>query len=62
MWSVRRLPGERMWVRITHREGSKLTRTLENWPVFVYLNPGDIVTFDIDDIIDYDYEGEQMAA
>ena len=28
MWSVKRMPGERMWVTITHRDGDNLTGTL----------------------------------
>ena len=40
-----RMPGERMWVMITHRNGDNLTGTLENWPVFAHLWPGETVTF-----------------
>lgn len=52
MWSVRRYPGERMWVRITERRGDRLVGTLECWPVFVFMDPGTKVRFKIDDIID----------
>lgn len=51
-WSVARFPGERMWVRVTHRDGDRLKGNLENWPLFVHLYPGERVTFVIDDIID----------
>lgn len=51
-WSVARLPGERMWVRVTHRDGDRLKGNLENWPLFVHLHTGERVTFFIDDIID----------
>ena len=37
MWSMKRMPGERMWITITYRDGDNLTGTLENWPVFYYL-------------------------
>lgn len=51
-WSVARFPGERMWVRVTHRDGDRLKGNLENWPLFVHLYPSERVTFVIDDIID----------
>jgi hypothetical protein len=54
MWDVARLPGERMWVRVTHRAGDRLKGTIENWPAFVYKNPGETIRFRIDDIIDCD--------
>jgi hypothetical protein len=53
-WSVARFPGERMWVRVTHRDGDRLKGDLENWPLYVHLHPGEQVTFVIDDIIDCD--------
>lgn len=53
-WSVGRFPGERMWVRVTHRDGDRLKGDLENWPLYVHLHPGEQVTFVIDDIIDCD--------
>lgn len=53
-WSVARFPGERMWVRVTHRDGDRLKGDLENWPLYVHLYPGEQVTFFIDDIIDCD--------
>jgi hypothetical protein len=58
MWSVKRMPGERMWVTITHRDGDNLTGTLYNWAVFAYLRPDETVTFHIDDIIDCIFEDE----
>lgn len=54
-WSVARFPGERMWVRVTHRDGDRLKGSLENWPLFVHLKPGERVNFVIDDIIDCDF-------
>ena len=54
MWSVARFPGERMWVRVTHRDGDHLKGDLENWPMFVHIHPGERVEFRIDDIIDCD--------
>ncbi|XAS71997.1 hypothetical protein VUN82_23480 [Micrococcaceae bacterium Sec5.1] len=51
-WAVARFPGERMWVRVTHRDGDRLKGNLENWPLYVHLHPGERVTFLIDDIID----------
>jgi hypothetical protein len=53
-WSVARFPGERMWVRVTHRDGDRLKGDLENSPLYVHLHPGEQVTFVIDDIIDCD--------
>lgn len=53
-WSVARFPGERMWVRVTHRDGDQLQGSLENWPLYVHMHPGERVTFVIDDIIDCD--------
>jgi len=63
MWHVKRMPGERMWVWITHRDGDLLIGTLRNDPVFVFKGYGDTVKFHIDDIIDcsYDEEAEQVA-
>ncbi|WP_406025384.1 DUF2314 domain-containing protein [Nocardioides sp. NBC_00850] len=52
MWSVKRFPGERMWVTITERNGKDLVGTLDNDPIFVHLTYGDTVKFQIDDIID----------
>lgn len=65
VWAVKRLPGEKMWVRITKRDGDRFVGTLQNWPVFVHLNPGEVVKFHVDDIIDFimeDDEGEEDAA
>lgn len=58
MWSVRRMPGERMWVTILHRDGDLLVGTLSNSPVFVHMNHGETVKFHIDDIIDCKFEHE----
>lgn len=62
MWLVRRDPGERMWVRITEREGDRIVGTLLNWPLFVRMNPGEKVKFHIDDIIDCEYAEEDGQA
>lgn len=65
MWSVRRSHGERMWVRITQRNGDEFTGTLENWPVMAYLRHGDRVRFQADHIIDYlpaEDEGSEAPA
>lgn len=61
MWSVKRFPGERMWVTITHRDGQQLTGTLNNYAVFAYLEPGEVIKFHIDDIIDYSF-GDDVDA
>lgn len=62
MWSVKRMKasGERMWVMITHRDGDRLKGTLENWAMFVHLDPGETVKFHIDDIIDYVEDDEAV--
>ena len=52
MWTVRGLPGERMWVEILERRGDRCVGRLKNSPLFVYLQAGELVSFDIDDIID----------
>lgn len=57
MWSVAHFPGERMWVRVTHRAGKKLAGDLENSPIFVHMNLGERVRFEIDDIIDCELVG-----
>ncbi len=62
MWSVKRSPGERMWVRITHRDGDQLVGTLDSWPIFVFMDPGDIVKFHVDDIIDCQYAEDEDGA
>lgn len=49
---------ERMWVKVTHvsRDGSKLTGTLANTPVFIDgLKFGARITFSPDAIIDIDF-------
>jgi hypothetical protein len=68
VWNVKRYAasGERMWVKITHRDGDQLVGVLKNWPAFVHLNHGEQVEFHIDDIIDCHFyddedEGEQVA-
>lgn len=62
MWSVKRMPGERMWVTITERNGDRLVGTLDNWAVFAFLYPDEVVKFHIDDIIDYIWEDEDAEA
>jgi hypothetical protein len=62
MWSVRRSPGERMWVTVTKRAGERLVGTLDSWAVVAYLHPGETVKFHIDDIIDYVWEDEDETA
>lgn len=52
MWSVDRFPGERMWVKVTERKGDRLSGRLDNVPVFAYMDPGEKVSFHIDDIVD----------
>jgi len=61
MWSVDRFPGERMWVKVTERRGDLLVGTLENWPIYVYLHPGERVSFHIDDIIDCQFDDTEIA-
>lgn len=61
MWSVRRFPGERMWVKVVSRDGDRLTGTLNNWAVFVHLRPGEVVEFHIDDIIDCILEDDEVG-
>jgi len=58
MWSVKRFPGERMWVTVTNRKGDRLVGILDNLPVFVYMSPGEPVSFHIDDIVDCILEDE----
>lgn len=53
MWRVRGLPGERMWVEVTSREGDRFTGRLINDPVFVYASHGEEIRFGGDHIIDY---------
>lgn len=64
MWSVKRYAaaGERMWVEIIKRDGDRLVGRLKSWPVFVHLNPDEIVKFHIDDIIDFQFEDEAEEA
>lgn len=59
MWSVRGWPGERMWVTVTHRDGDKMVGILDNWPVFVFMHPGEAVKFVVDDIIDCILEDDE---
>lgn len=60
-WTVSRSPGERMWVRITDRDGDRLVGTLESWSVCAYLEPGETIKFHIDDVIDYEFEDDEAA-
>ena len=62
MWLVKRDAGERMWVRVTHRDGSRLVGSLENWPLFVRMDPGEKIKFHVDDIMDYMLEDEDAEA
>lgn len=60
IWQVKRYEasGERMWVEIISRDGDDIVGRLSNWPVYVHLNPDEIVKFHIDDIIDYELADE----
>ncbi|RLV55832.1 DUF2314 domain-containing protein [Aeromicrobium phragmitis] len=60
-WAVKRSPGERMWVKILHRDDDEVLGRLSNWPVYVHLDPDAIVRFRIDDIIDYEFVDEDDA-
>lgn len=60
MWSVERFPGERMWVLVTERKGDRLVGTLDNSPVFVYMDYSEKVSFHIDDIIDCRFEETEI--
>ncbi len=63
VWLVKRRPGERMWVIVTHRDGDRLTGMLDNQPVFAHLEYGETIQFGIDDIIDYSFdESDEQAA
>ena len=53
MWSVRGLPGERMWVEILERGGDQFVGHLRNHPMFVHLSCGEQVRFHADHIIDW---------
>jgi hypothetical protein len=53
MWTVRRFPGERMWVQILHRDGDRFTGALDSDPFFVYMVSGETIRFTSDDIVDY---------
>jgi hypothetical protein len=59
MWSIKRMPGERMWLTITHRDGDNLVGVLDNWAVFAHIPPGEVVKFRIDDIIDFNWEEDR---
>ncbi len=63
MWSVKRMPGERMWVTIAQRDGNRLVGTLDNWAVFAFLHPDETIKVHLDDIIDYmlQDEGDEEA-
>lgn len=60
MWSVARFPGERMWVKVTHRKGDQLIGTLDNYAIFAFLKPDEKMKFHIDDIIDFLFEEEEV--
>lgn len=45
--------GERMWVRVTGKKGSRYEGTLSNKPSFIPLAFGDTVTFGPEHIIDF---------
>jgi hypothetical protein len=62
MWSVKRMPGERMWVTITERDGDRLVGTLDNWAIFAFLHSDETVKFHIDDIIDCNFEDDYEEA
>lgn len=59
IWRIKRTPGERMWVTITHRDGDNLVGVLDSWAVFAYIHPGEVVKFHIDDIIDFHWEEDR---
>jgi hypothetical protein len=62
MWSVKGMPGERMWVTITERDSDRLVGTLDNWAVFAFLHPDETIKFHIDDIIDCIVEDDEEEA
>lgn len=64
MWSVKRYEaaGERMWVKITQRDGDRVVGKLQNWPIFVHLDPDAVVKFHIDDILDFNYHQDDESA
>lgn len=61
LWSVKKMPGERMWVTITRRDADNLVGVLDSWAVFAYIHPGEVVKFHIDDIIDFHWEEDRGA-
>lgn len=62
MWAVTRSPGERMWVTITDRDRDRLVGTLDNWAIFAFLHPDEVIMFHIDDIIDCILEDDGIEA
>jgi hypothetical protein len=48
-----------MWVRVTHRDGDHLIGTLDNWAIFAYLEPDEMIKFHIDDIIDFTFVDDE---
>ena len=62
MWSVRGLPGERMWVKVTHRHGDHFVGAIDNYPVCVYRDFGETVSFHVDHIIGCDFYDEEIEA
>ncbi|QTE31289.1 hypothetical protein J4E96_03305 [Pengzhenrongella sicca] len=61
MWSVRRFPGERMWVTVTERTGDRLVGTLNSMAIYVYMHPDEAIKFHIDDIIDCALDNDELA-
>lgn len=61
MWSVKRFPGERMWVTVAERKGDWLVGTLNNMAIFVYMHPDERIAFHIDDIIDCTLEDDEIV-
>lgn len=59
MWVVKRMPGERMWVSIIHRDGDQLVGSLDNWAVFAFMHPDETISFHIDDIIDCLFKADE---
>lgn len=51
-----------MWVKITQRDGDRVVGKLQNWPIFVHLDPDAVVKFHIDDILDFNYRQDDESA
>ncbi|MDO5683611.1 MAG: hypothetical protein Q4G46_12400 [Propionibacteriaceae bacterium] len=60
MWRVPRSPGERMWVRVTHRQGDRLVGRINNYPIYVFADYDEVVKFHIDDVIDISYPADEQ--